>query len=83
VDYLALLEETGRQVVANKAGSISEYLAPSLQRLNIRPEHWLESIRDFDKLFGKSIGCHANLIQRARRNQREWIRGVRRCAQAF
>ncbi len=83
VDYVKLLEETGRQIVAGKAGAIPEHLASLLERLNIHAEHWVESIRDFDKLFGKSIGCQTNLVHRAKRNNRGWIRGVRHCAQAF
>ncbi len=81
-NYIELLEETGRQVVAGKA-AIPMNISPILERLKIRPEHWIESISEFQKLFGKSIGCQKLLIKRAKKNNRSWIRGVRSCKRVF
>ncbi len=83
LEYLNLLEETGRQIVAGKRGAISEDIAPLLIRLRINPNFWIEAIRNFDKLFGKSIGNKNRLIERAQRNQRRWLRGSQHCCRLF
>jgi hypothetical protein len=82
-DYLELLEATGRQLAEGKSGAIPSHLEPVLQRLGVVPDRWLETIRDFEKLFGKSIGHPDKLVQRASRNGCAWIRGVSNCSAAF
>jgi hypothetical protein len=50
-DYLSLLDWTGRQVRDDKRGAIPEHLAPILQRLQIAPDHWTDTVRHFGRLF--------------------------------
>jgi hypothetical protein len=82
-DYLSLLDWTGRQHVAGKTGSIPDHLAPILERLHIRPGHWLDVVFHFDTLFGSAIGRAEPLAQRLANSGRHWIRGARHCAAAF
>ena len=83
LDYLQLVDAMGRQLVPGKSGAIPEHLTPILERLHIHPDRWLNTIRDFDKLFGRSVGRKQNVESRAKKNKRAWIRGVRNCAAAF
>ena len=64
-------------------GSIPASLAPIPTRLGIRAEHWLESVREFDRGFGHVVGSLTRLREAAHRAGRHWFRGVNRCAEAF
>ncbi len=82
-DYLALLDWTGRAQVSGKPGAIPAHLAPILERLQINPDKWLDTIKNYNKLFGRSVGRVESLVKRAKSSNRSWIRGVRNCAVAF
>jgi hypothetical protein len=81
--YLELLDWTGRQIGSKCQGSIPASLAPILERLGIRAEHWLESVREFDRGFGHVVGSLTRLREAACRAGRHWFRGVTACAKAF
>ena len=82
--YLELLDWTGRQLRSKtRQGSIPTSLAPILERLGIRAEHWLESVDGFDRRFGHIVGPLAELREAARRAGQHWFRGVRACAATF
>ncbi|MCU7807232.1 MAG: hypothetical protein KZQ73_05105 [Candidatus Thiodiazotropha sp. (ex Semelilucina semeliformis)] len=50
-DYLELIDWAGRAIRADKSGAIPAQLAPILERLNINPEAWLNSIQNYNKTF--------------------------------
>jgi hypothetical protein len=81
--YLELLDWTGRQVDSPHQGAIPASLEPILTRLGIRAEHWLESVRGFDRQFGHVVGSVARLREAAQRAGRHWFRGVTACAEGF
>jgi len=56
VDYLELIDLTGRVIRADKAGSLDISLAPILQRINLTSEQWLEVSTGFEKHFGSAVG---------------------------
>jgi len=82
-DYLELLDWTGRQVRADKRGAIPAHLAPILDRLHIRPDRWLETVTDFNALFGRIAGRTQNIVQAAERLHRRWLFGASAAAQVF
>jgi len=82
-EYLSLLDWTGRQQASGKSGCIPESLAPILERLHIRPDRWLHTIKHFETLFGRAIGRAENLARRVAKGGGHWIRGARHCADAF
>ena len=45
LDYLELIDWTGRQIRENKTGSIDGNAPPILLRIGIAPEHWIERKR--------------------------------------
>ena len=81
--YLELLDWTGRQIGSPSQGSIPASLAPILERLGIRAEHWTESVRRFDRRFGHIVGSLARLREAASRAGRHWFRGATACAALF
>ena len=55
-DYLALLDDTARQVVAGKRGSMSASSLPLLQRLGIAPAAWVASMAQGGSMLGSALG---------------------------
>ncbi len=50
IDYLQLVDWTGRAIRDDKRGSIPDKLSPILTRLNIPPQQWLSSSQHFEKI---------------------------------
>ena len=83
VDYLCLLDWTGRQVRRDKQGHIPAELAPILERLKIVPERWSGMVQQFGRWFGTAAGSSEALAREAQRRKRQWLQGVRHSRQAF
>ena len=56
LDYLELVDWSGRAVREDKRGAIHEHAPPILQRFNISPRHWLEFCTNFDSRFKGLVG---------------------------
>ena len=61
IDYLELIELTGRCLREDKSGHIEENQSMLLTRLNISPENWLTLSKDFRKLFHGAVG-HSDVL---------------------
>jgi len=61
IDYLELIELTGRCLREDKTGHIEENQPVLLTRLNINPENWLTLSKDFRKLFHGAVG-HSDVL---------------------
>ena len=75
--YLQLLDWTGRQLRADKRGSIPTGLAPMLDRLQCSSESWLDLVKNFRKRFRVEIGLPATLQSASsrRRSHRITVQG--------
>ena len=60
VDYLELIDWTGRAVLHGK-GPIDSHMPKILQRLNISPEHWIELSTHFESRFKGIVGTTDSL----------------------
>ena len=56
VDYLQLVEDTGRIIRNDRCGAISDNSAKLLTRLNIQQDNWLKLTTEFGKLFHGPVG---------------------------
>ena len=56
IDYLQLVDWTGRQIREDKTGAIASSSAPILQRLLISPEHWVYLCTHFESHFKGLVG---------------------------
>lgn len=61
LDYLKLVDDTGRQLRHGKRGRIDPDLAPILERLNASGG-WLEELRHLSRRYCRAIGSTASLI---------------------
>ncbi|HEY0939916.1 MAG TPA: hypothetical protein VGE08_07445 [Steroidobacter sp.] len=76
LDYLHLLEWSGRQHRAGKRGVVAGDLPPILTRLRIDPDEWLGMMRPAGNRFGRAIGRLERLQSHARHLGQSWIRGL-------
>ncbi|MEJ2612162.1 MAG: hypothetical protein P8179_19350 [Candidatus Thiodiazotropha sp.] len=60
-DYLELTDWAGRAIRTDRAGATPSELAPTLERLNIDPEAWLDSVIDYGKNYNTVIGTRAGI----------------------
>jgi hypothetical protein len=57
MDYLELVDWTGRAILANKRGYIPHDQPPVLERLQIDPKHWLYMTQHFESQFKGLVGA--------------------------
>ncbi len=79
VDYLELVEWTGRRVRQDKRGAIHQDLPPILQRLKITPEQWLKTSCNIERDFYRAIGPITKLNQLCEKLQQNWLHGKTAC----
>ena len=76
IDYLQLVEWTGRAIRNDKRGAIPQHLPPLLQRLGIQPEGFIALCQGKHRIHCTAIGGKARLQQLAEEIGLRWIRGV-------
>ena len=83
LDYLQLLDYTGRIVRADKTGAIAPSAPPILTRLNIDPDAWKEAMRTKGNVFGRALGRLDHLRLHARALGQSWIKGVQQAERLY
>jgi len=63
IDYLELVDWTGRQIRDDKRGSIPDSESPILQRLGISAAHWVYLCTNFESRFKGLVGTVHSLKQ--------------------
>ena len=75
VDYLSLVDATGRVLRKDKAGFIDESEQPLLQKLGIDGDDWLYLAEHFGKTYHQGVGSIESLTQFAKHTNRKWVSG--------
>ncbi len=75
LDYLELVDWTGRAVRDDKPGAISDSLPPVLSRLGIEQQLWLDTITHYEQRFFRAVGAMDKLRQFADRLGQCWLKG--------
>jgi len=73
MDYIELVEATGRIVREDKRGAISARQSPILQRLKIDPDTWVQIATTFEDSAGAWVGSPERLQQTCKRLKKRWI----------
>ncbi|MEX0729505.1 MAG: hypothetical protein WED00_00925 [Aquisalimonadaceae bacterium] len=76
LDYLALMDWTGRAVLEHKHGAIPAQVPPILERLGIAPAGYLKTMCRSGIRFGTAVGRVESLRDAARQLQRRCLRGI-------
>jgi hypothetical protein len=74
LDYVGLLEWTGRQVRSDKTGFISEPPTKLLNAAGLNADAWLSSLESFSR-FSVLVGSSKNLDVFAPEFGRRWVKG--------
>ena len=61
IDYIELIDWTGRVIRDDKRGAIPQSALPILQRLNIPEHHWIELTQNFEQRFKGIAGSAASI----------------------
>jgi len=75
-DYLALVDWTGRAIRDDKRGHIPGHIEPILQQLNIDPDEWMPSVRDYDRKFKCVLGPVDRIRRFGLSVGRRWLHGL-------
>ena len=58
-------------------------LLPILERLQIRPDAWLDAVNNYDRKFRTAVGRVAAIRREAIRHGRRWLHGLTSAAAIF
>jgi hypothetical protein len=77
LDYLTLVEETGKVIRADKRGSINQNTCALLTHLGINSDDWLQLTKHFGKKHHQAVGSLAALNAFAAHTGKQWVGGHR------
>ncbi len=75
-EYLELLDWTGRQIMDNKRGAISESLEPILKRVGLKSDKWIDTFLSFGKDFKRVAGSEEAIRKHANDVHKNWFQGI-------
>ena len=81
--YVMLLDWTGRELRRDKRGAIPEDLAPILDWLGVDRTNWVDTVRDFGRMFKQAAGRASSLVGAAPCCSRRWFQGKAAAQVAF
>ncbi|MCG8108181.1 MAG: transposase [Candidatus Thiodiazotropha taylori] len=74
-DYFRLVDWTGRAIRDDKRGSIPVELSPILERLQLDPEAWLNSIKSYSRDYFTAVGAIDRIKAYAESLEQRWFQG--------
>jgi len=77
IDYLTLIDWTGRILRSDKRGAIPAKARSILERFSINDEAWVESVSQFECRFGYAVGKDRTLKHYTHNLSTHWLRGQR------
>ena len=81
IDYVELVDWTGRQIRQDKPGFIPTNTPPILQRLGFTDEAWLELTNSIETNFSHSVGLVFQLQHYARAHKLKRVKGMEKARQ--
>jgi hypothetical protein len=78
-----MVDWTGREIRAASRGTIPAHFAPILERLHLKDDHWIETVRRFGRSFKRAVGRRESLKILAEQTGRRWFHGQRAAGVAF
>ena len=82
-DYLELTDWAGRAIREDKSGAIPAELASILERLNIDPEAWLDSVQNYSKNYYTVVGTREASKEYSLALGRKWFCQTRLSQQLY
>jgi len=78
--YLDILDASGRQIRGDRPGFIPQDVRPLLESLDLNPEEWINTLRQYNRRFGPVAGSLASLERAAAQLGKRWLKGARAAA---
>ncbi len=82
-NYVQLLQWTAVQLKSGQRDTIPVDLASVLDRFEVQPDHWLDTVADYESTFGHAVGRAATLAEVAERMELQHLKGIAACRRAF
>ena len=82
VNYLELVDWSGRIIRPNKRGHISHETPPILERLGIDPDEWLKTM-GWNNRFRRAVGRLKSMRAYAEHTGQHWVQGLTTCCRVF
>jgi REP element-mobilizing transposase RayT len=83
IDYLTLVEWTGRQIKERKKDYIKDNIPPLLTAVKFNPSIWLYASQHFESKFKTIVGCGIKLSEFGKKFGIKRIAGKTACIQTF
>jgi putative transposase len=83
IDYLELVDWTGRQMRSDKRSAIAATEPPILARLGFTPGCWLHNCHQLEVDFHQAIGPLNSLKQFCEKLGQRWLHGQTACRRSF
>lgn len=83
IEYIQLVEWTGRQIRTDKRGYISSEIPPIFERLKINTSAWLNNCQGLEKTYYRVIGSAARLQEFCEKLKQQRVLGIMAARQAF
>jgi REP element-mobilizing transposase RayT len=82
-NYLALLDWTCFQIRGAGQQAVPDHLPPILERLGLKIDSWVETVRQFGRWFKTAVGRRDSLRTLAEQRGKAWLQGQAAAALAF
>jgi len=83
IEYIQLVEWTGRQLKAGKRGHISSEIPPIFERLKINTAAWFNNCKGLETIYYRVIGSAAGLQEFCEKLKQQRVLGITAARQAF
>jgi|SRR5690606_34953836 hypothetical protein len=83
IDYVALVDWTGRVRREDKRAVIDNSLPPILNRLNIDSQAWRAAMQPRGNVFGRALGKLDHLRLHANTLGQSWVKGLRQAERMY
>jgi len=83
IDYIELVDWTGRQIREDKRGAIHAVEPSILARLGISQDCWVQNCQQLETIFHQVIGPLSSLKQFCQKLGQRWLHGQTACRRSF
>ena len=83
IEYIQLVEWTGRQIRAGKRGYIKDNIPPTFERLKMNTSAWLHNCQHLERDYHRVIGSSARLMEFCEKLRQQRVVGITAARLAF
>ena len=77
------LQWTAKRPKSGQRDTIPADLAAVLDHFEVQQDHWLETVEQYESLFGHAVGRADSLVAVAERMELQHLKGIAACRTAF